>query len=78
LEELVFPNPFTSILNITWNDEAPCALQLVDLSGRLAWEGVAQSGVNTIIIESSVPAGIYILSAQNAQSSWRQTLIKTQ
>ncbi|MEO8150934.1 MAG: T9SS type A sorting domain-containing protein [Bacteroidia bacterium] len=72
---LVYPNPFTSKLNVQFNSETneKATLQLVDIAGRLMNEQSVQViiGLNDISIccTDKMPAGIYFLHITSSQTN---------
>jgi hypothetical protein len=70
----VFPNPFRHQIQVRWpaqTQESQWQLQLVDVLGRVLWQGEvmvsASGGQQVLDLPKTLKAGVYWLQAQDHQ-----------
>jgi para-nitrobenzyl esterase len=69
----IWPNPADNILNILFNDEASCPIQVFNTTGQLIMTTPKASSGQTLQLDiSNLSSGFYLLKRMNDQSTWNQ------
>ncbi len=68
----VYPNPFSSSINIENDNDATVGFKLISASGEVVCEGINPSQYNF----SDVPAGVYVIILQSEQGTQAIKLVK--
>ena len=73
----VYPNPTTDYLTISSkNNEASVQIRIVDLNGKVVYDGVKTSSFDLKLDLTSYPSGAYLLMALSGKNYTVQKIIK--
>ena len=61
----IYPNPASTILNVIINSSSDFSYSILDLSGKIVKEGLAETTINI----SSIQPGVYIIKIQTLQGT---------
>ena len=71
----MFPNPFTSHVNVTCPDASNAQIILFDGMGRELLRS-RQSGVNTLLSLDNLMLGVYLLTVKSRNGSITKRVVK--
>lgn len=73
----ITPNPFSSIINMTFEEKSINEVKIVDVTGRLLFIREVNSYSNHLQIPTEEwPPGIYIIQCSSKQATYNEVLIK--
>lgn len=63
----VYPNPFSTDLNIAWQSDLPTDIKIINSLGQIIWEKTAAYSMDENVELQQLPAGMYIIELENEE-----------